>query len=106
MRTSDVSFARDVLTASSRLPVLVNFSGRWCGPCQALEPLLQLVAAELQGRLLVVRAEADDVVKHVRALGVAATPTLILFRRGVEVGRLVGHPGTREALLRFVQPHL
>lgn len=78
--TTDVSFAQDVL--QSNAPVLVDFWGEWCGPCKAMAPMLQQLAADYGGRLKVAKLEMDKNPKTAIAYGVRSAPTMLLFKDG------------------------
>jgi len=69
---------------------LVDYFAEWCGPCRMLTPVLQKVAAELQGKVRFAKLDIDK--NHVTAKThhVTSVPTLILFKNGEEVNRLVG----------------
>jgi thioredoxin 1 len=86
--TSDRSFADDVLHAAK--PVLVDFSAGWCGPCQALAPILDAVAAEKADRLEVVKLDVDANPEITNRYAVRSVPTLLLFQGGQPVARQAG----------------
>ena len=74
-------------------PVLVDFFSKSCPPCAALMPVLQELAADFDGRILFVKADAmsdDESLKLSAALGIRAVPTLILFKNGTEAARRSG----------------
>jgi thioredoxin 1 len=80
VQTTDASFDRDVL--QSPVPVLVDFWGEWCGPCKAMAPMLDRMAAEYAGRLKIAKVELDRNQKTALACGVRSAPTLLLFKDG------------------------
>jgi thioredoxin 1 len=71
-------------------PVVVDVWAPWCGPCRALAPGLDRVAARYEGRVDLWKVNADDAPDLVRALGVRGIPTLIVIREGRELARDVG----------------
>ena len=83
-------FESSVLAASRERLVLVDFWAAWCGPCKALAPILEQVAAAEADRLTVVTVDADAETEPTARHGVRALPSLLLFRDGAEVDRLVG----------------
>jgi thioredoxin 1 len=85
---ADATFAREVL--ASELPVLVEFTADWCGPCRMIEPVLADLAAEEAERLRVVRIDVDANPVTQSAYNVLSMPTLVLFRAGEPVKSLVG----------------
>ena len=81
-------FEARVLQASG--PVLVEFSAEWCQPCKLLMPVLEEIAADLAGRLTIVRLDADSATTVVGTYGVQSLPTLLLFQNGQPLQRLAG----------------
>lgn len=77
---TDSSFDQEVLKSAE--PVLVDFHAVWCGPCKAMAPALEQVAAEMKGKIKVVKIDVDENPKVTGTYGIRAMPTLILFKGG------------------------
>ncbi len=92
----DGSFQREVLESS--VPVLVDFGEKWCGPCKALAPIVEKIAAEHQGKLKVVTVDVDDSPDVARSYGIRGVPTVAVFKDGKENGKIMGLT-SREKLL-------
>lgn len=97
---SDATF--DAVIGGATVPVMVDFYADWCGPCKVMAPILDQVAAERRGQVLVTKLDTDRNQPTMMRFGVRGIPTLIVFSGGKEVGREVGVvPRQRlEALLR------
>jgi thioredoxin 1 len=91
IEANDTNFEVEVLKASR--PVLVDFWAAWCGPCRAIAPAVQSIAEKYQGKAKVVKVNVDENPDTPARYGIKGIPTLILFRDGKEVERLVGVPG-------------
>jgi thioredoxin 1 len=77
---TDANFDAEVLKSTE--PVLVDFHAVWCGPCKAMAPALEQVAAEMKGKVKVVKIDVDENPKVTGTYGIRAMPTLILFKGG------------------------
>ena len=88
INVADSDFADQVL--QSKLPVLVDFWGEWCGPCKAMAPMLEQFALENAGRVKVVKVEMDKNQKTAMQFRVRSAPTLLLFRNGAVQATQVG----------------
>ncbi|WP_242527141.1 thioredoxin [Ktedonosporobacter rubrisoli] len=95
---TDQDFEEKVLQSS--LPVIVDFTAQWCPPCHALSPVFARLSEEYIGKLRFAKMDVDEQPDVPIALRVQAMPTLILFRDGKEVSRVVGpHPARLKQIL-------
>jgi thioredoxin 1 len=91
---TDATFAEQVL--GSDTPVLVKFEAQWCGPCKAMKPMVDEIAAEYSGRLTVATVDIEDNQQTVYRMGVRAVPTVVLFKNGEVFAQKVGLPRKSE----------
>jgi thioredoxin 2 len=76
--------------AAAPAPLLVDFWAPWCGPCRTMAPILEQLGRQSAGRLLVAKLNTDEAPQIAQKLRIEGIPTMILFRGGREVDRLVG----------------
>lgn len=100
---TDSSFDQEVLRSAQ--PVLVDFWATWCGPCRMIAPILEQLADEEATRLKIAKLDVDQNPDTAQRFGVMSIPTLLLFKGGQPVERLVGYM-PKEQLVRRLNPHL
>ena len=88
LAVTDQTFDR--LIGDAEVPVFVDFYADWCGPCKIIAPILDDIARERMGELLVLKLDTDRNPGTMTRFGVRGIPTLILFAHGAEVARLTG----------------
>ncbi len=89
LTVSQANFQSEVV--SSDLPVLVDFTAAWCGPCKMLDPIETQLAQEWGGKVKVVKLDVDDNSDLAIQYQVMGVPTLILFVKGQPVQRVTGY---------------
>jgi thioredoxin 1 len=93
VEVTDETFEAEVIKAET--PVLVDFWAPWCGPCKALGPVLSEIADERNAEIKVVKVNIDDNQEYAFKLGVMSIPTLVVFKDGQPIDKIVGaHPKT------------
>jgi thioredoxin 1 len=91
---NDLNFDSEVVT--SEVPVLVDFTATWCGPCRQIAPLVDQLADEFVGRAKVVKLDIDESPDTARRFQIRGVPTILVFKGGEVVGQQVGMaPKTR-----------
>ncbi|NDJ34918.1 MAG: thioredoxin [Chloroflexi bacterium] len=85
---TDQTFEEEVI--KSDLPVLVDFWAEWCGPCKMIAPIVEELADDYEGRLKVVKLDTDENPETPMQMGIMGIPTLILFKDGEAIDRIVG----------------
>jgi thioredoxin 1 len=100
---TDVTFEAEVLQATEL--TLVDFWAEWCGPCKMIEPVVGELAEEYDGKLRVARMDVDTNPSTPHHLGIMGIPTLILFKGGEEMTRIVGYR-PKNALVEELLSHI
>ncbi len=91
---NQADFADKVLNASQ--PVLVDFWAPWCGPCKMVAPELEAVAADYEGKATVAKVNVDEQPELAGQFKVMGIPTMVVFKNGAEVNRIVGFRPRRD----------
>ena len=103
MSSLQSDFQKEVL--ESPVPVLVDFSAEWCGPCRMIEPAVQQLSQELDGVAKVVTVDVDQHSDVAARYGVMSIPALLVFKGGQEVDRIVGAV-PKAAIEQLVRRHV
>ncbi len=82
------NFEKEVL--KSDIPVLVDFSATWCGPCRRMEPIIEEVAREYEGKVKVCSADVDNCTDVAKKFGIMAVPTFMMFKDGETTAQTQG----------------
>src|SRR5947209_6961744 len=96
VHVSDKTFDQEVL--KSQTPVLVDFWATWCGPCKMIAPVLEQIATEKDGTLKIAKLDVDENPDIAQKFGVMSIPTLLVFKNGQEVSRIVGYKNKSQLL--------
>jgi len=103
IHVTDVAFQKTVLESS--LPVIVDFWAPWCGPCKMVGPILDKIAKDMAGKLIVAKVNTDENPEWAMKYGVQGIPTMLLLYQGKLINRQVGalpEPMLREVITQFM----
>jgi thioredoxin 1 len=103
IQVTDAAFEKTVLESS--LPVIVDFWAPWCGPCKMVAPILDKIAEEFSGKLIVAKVNTDENAEWAMKYGVQGIPTMLLVYDGKIVNRQVGalpEPMLRDVIGQFM----
>lgn len=88
LEVNDANFEQEV--KQSDVPVLVDFWAPWCGPCRKIAPMIDEIAEEYKGKIKVVKVNTDENVRTAQEFSISGIPSLLVFKGGEAVERLVG----------------
>jgi thioredoxin 1 len=100
---TETDFQTEVLNATD--PVLVDFTAAWCGPCKMVDPIVKQLAQDWDGKVKVVKLDADQNPNILMKYGVLGIPTLMLFKGGEIKERLTGYQ-SKDRLVSKLHPHI
>ncbi|MFN2195521.1 MAG: thioredoxin [Anaerolineales bacterium] len=104
VHVTDAAFEASVL--QSKIPVIVDFWAPWCGPCRMVAPVLDKLAKEYSGKLLVAKVNTDENAEWAQKYGVQGIPTMLFVADGKVIHRQVGalpEPMLRDAVSQFLE---
>ncbi len=96
---NDENFDQEVL--KSDIPVIVDFTATWCGPCKALTPIIEQLASELDGKARVGKLDVDEAPATAGKYGVRGVPTVMVFKQGQRAAQHVGLT-TKQKLVELI----
>src|SRR5690242_12008660 len=102
---SDSNFQAEVIEASKTQPVLVDFWAVWCGPCRALSPTVDAIAAENAGKLKVMKMNVDENMNTPGKYNIRGIPTLLIFKGGQVAEQVVGAV-PKDTIVKAIQKHI
>jgi len=103
VEVDDGNFENEVLR--SNVPVLLDFSAEWCAPCKRLQPIVEAIAQEYDGRLKVAHLDIDKAQATAVRYGIMSVPTVLLFKGGKVQDQLLGY-APKDKLIEKINPIL
>jgi len=103
LKITDTDFEN--LVIKSEKPILVDYWAEWCGPCKMITPILEEIADEMEGRVLVGKLNVDENSQTPPKYGIRGIPTLMLFKDGEPVGTKVGALSKND-LKKFIEDNI
>src|SRR5262245_13673496 len=102
---NDGNFEAEVLTASQKQPVMVDFWAEWCRPCHMLAPTVAEIAADYAGKLKVVKLNVDESMNTASRFNIRGIPTLLIFKGGQVADQIVGAV-PKDQISKTVEQHV
>ena len=96
---TDATYQNEVIDADR--PVLVDFWAPWCGPCRIVGPILEEIATENDSRIKIAKVNVDEEQKYAAELGVFNIPTMVLYKNGQPVDKIIGAMPKQQLLARL-----
>ena len=102
-QTTDKTFEDDVM--SSEIPVLIDFWAEWCGPCKMIGPILEELAAEMDGKIRIVKVDVDSNGQTAMNYSIRSIPTLIIIKDGTVAAQHIG-AASKAQLENFINQNI
>ncbi|PTQ57547.1 MAG: Thioredoxin [Candidatus Carbobacillus altaicus] len=103
MHTTDADFAKDVEQGEGLM--IVDFWAEWCAPCRMIAPVLEQLDQEFAGKIQIVKLNVDEHPETPARFGIMGIPTLLMFKNGEVVDRIVGFQ-PKDNFVRLIEKHL
>ena len=103
LELNDETFEKEVVQSDK--PVVVDFGAMWCGPCKRLQPIVEELAKEYEGRVKIAKFDIDESPKTPAQFRILSVPTVLFFKGGKQVDMIVGLAG-KDALKKKIDPLL
>jgi len=103
MHTTDADFAKDVEQGEGL--IIVDFWAEWCAPCRMIAPVLEKLDQEFAGKIQIVKLNVDEHPEAPARFGIMGIPTLLMFKNGEVVDRIVGFQ-PKDNFVRLIEKHI